>query len=202
MATGAPRCLRSTPMELELHQIDLRYEALRARNARREASLLVSLTLASQSTPVVVVREGERFVLIDGYKRVRALRTLKHDTTLAITWSLPESEALLFERLLRAGDADSAIEQGWFLREMHLHFGLSQLDLAHRFGRTQSWVSRRIALVSQLPESVQAHVRTGAIGAHAAMKFLIPMALPPEGLPDRRTRRLGQPLRRLVEPLP
>ena len=163
-------------MEIELHQIELRYEALRVRNARRETSLLASLAQVGQTAPVVVVRERERFVLIDGYKRVRALRVLKHDTVAATEWTLSEPEALLFERLLRAGDADSAIEQGWFLREMHTHFGLSQQDLARRFGRTQSWVSRRLALVTQLPESVQAHVRAGAIGAHAAMKFLVPMA--------------------------
>ncbi len=163
-------------MELELHQIDLRYEALRVRNTRRETWLVASLAQTPQSTPVVVVREGHRFILIDGYKRLRALRALKRDLVCATEWMLSEPEALIFERLLRAADADSAIEQGWFLREMHLHFGLSQLDLARRFGRTQSWVSRRIALVTQLPESVQAHVRSGAIGAHAAMKFLVPMA--------------------------
>lgn len=163
-------------MEIELHQIEPRYEALRVRNARRETVLLAALAHVGQTMPIVVVREGARFVLIDGYKRVRALRTLKHDTVVAIEWSLAESEALLFERLLRAGDADSALEQGWFLREMHLHFGLSQLELARRFGRTKSWVCRRLALVSQLPEAVQAHVRTGALNAHAAMKFLVPMA--------------------------
>lgn len=163
-------------MELELHQIELRYEGLRVRNARRETWLVASLAQAQQTTPVVVVRERERFVLIDGYKRVRALRTLKRDLVEATEWALSEPEALLFERLLRAGDADSALEQGWFLREMHVSFGLSQLDLARRFGRTQSWVSRRLALVTRLPESVQAHVRAGRIGAHAAMKFLVPMA--------------------------
>ena len=163
-------------MEVELHQLELRYESLRVRNARREQTLVASLAETSQTTPVVVVREADRFVLIDGYKRVRALRVLKRDTVLATEWLLGEADALMFERLLRAGDADSAIEQGWFLREMHLHFGMSQQDLARRFARTQSWVSRRIALVSQLPESVQTHVRTGSIGSHAAMKFLVPMA--------------------------
>lgn len=203
LVAGAPRCLRSTAMELELHQIDLRYEALRARNARREASLLASLAHTSQSTPVVVVREGERFVLIDGYKRIRALRALKRDLVVATEWSLSEPEALLFERLLRAGDADSAIEQGWFLREMHVHFGLTQGDLARRFGRTTSWVSRRIALVELLPQSVQTHVRAGKIGAHAAMKFLVPLAranaadcarladaAAPEGFTDREVAAL------------
>lgn len=163
-------------MEIEFHQVELRYAALRVRNAHREGRLVASLAAIGQTMPVVVVREGERFVLIDGYKRVRALTTLGRDTVDAIEWSLNESEALLFERLLRAGDADSAIEQGWFLREMHERFGLSQQDLARRFGRTQSWVSRRIALAMVLPVSVQSHVRAGAIGAHAAMKFLVPMA--------------------------
>lgn len=83
---------------------------------------------------------------------------------------------MLLERLLRAGDADSAIEQGWFLRELSTRFSLGLDELARRFDRTKSWVSRRIALVSELPAMVQDHVREGAIGAHAAMKYLVPLA--------------------------
>lgn len=163
-------------MDLELHQLELRHDVLRVRNARRERQLLASMAETGQTTPVVVVREDERFVLIDGYKRVRAQRALRQDTVLAIEWALSESDALVFERILRSGDADTVIEQGWFLREMHVRFGLAQHELARRFSRTQSWVSNRIALVAQLPESVQSHVRDGAIGGHAAMKFLVPLA--------------------------
>src|SRR6266508_5194762 len=129
-------------MELELHQLELRHEALRVRNARRERILVGSIAETGQTTPVVVVSEEERFVLIDGYKRVRALGVLGHDTVIATQWALSESDALMFERILRSGDADSVIEQGWFLREMHIRFGLSQQELARRFSRTQSWVSR------------------------------------------------------------
>jgi ParB/RepB/Spo0J family partition protein len=138
--------------------------------------LLSSLAQGGQRTPIIVVRDTERYVLVDGYKRVRALSQLRRDTAIAVEWSMSESEALLLERLLRASDVDSAIEQGWFLREMHERFGLSQEELARRFDRTQSWVSRRIALTRSLPLSVQQHIRSGAIGAHAAMKFLVPMA--------------------------
>lgn len=161
---------------LELHQIELRHEALRTRDARRERKLLASIAESGQRTPIVVVREGTQFVLVDGFKRVRALRRLSHDTVSAIEWALAEPDALLLERSLRAGEADSAIEQGWFLREMHGHFGLSYEELARRFDRTVSWVSRRIGLVAELPTNVQSHVRDGAIGAHAAMKFLVPLA--------------------------
>lgn len=163
-------------MELELGQLELRYEALRTRSARRERRLLTSIAEIGQQTPIVVVRDAERHVVVDGYKRVRVLGQLRHDTVRATAWELVESDALVLERVLRGGDADSAIEQGWFLREMSERFGLSREELSRRFDRTPSWVSRRIALVGELPASVQGHVRTGAIGAHAAMKYLVPLA--------------------------
>jgi ParB-like chromosome segregation protein Spo0J len=45
--------------------------------------------------PVVVVRgEGpEQFVLVDGYKRVRALRRLGQDLVAATCWDPREAEA-------------------------------------------------------------------------------------------------------------
>ena len=45
-------------MDLELHQLDRRYEALRTRSARRERRLLASLSEVGQQTPIVVVRDG------------------------------------------------------------------------------------------------------------------------------------------------
>lgn len=168
-------------MELELRQLELRYEALRTRSARRERHLLASLAEIGQQAPIVVVRDGDLRVLVDGYKRVRALGRLGYDVAQALEWTLSEADALVLERLLRAGDADSAIEQGWLLRELSTRFGLGLDELARRFDRTKSWVSRRIGLVSELPERVQSHVREGTIGAHAAMRHLVPLARANEG---------------------
>jgi ParB/RepB/Spo0J family partition protein len=161
---------------VEINQLDRRYESLRTRNATRERRLLASLAEHGQQVPIIVVRDGVQVVIVDGYKRVRSLTRLGHDTVHALEWTLGEAEALLLERVLRASEADSAIEQGWFLRELSTRFGLSYEELARRFDRTKSWVSRRVALVSELPEAVQEHVRAGAIGAHAAMKYLVPLA--------------------------
>ena len=163
-------------MDLELHQLDRRYEALRTRSARRERRLLSSLSEVGQQTPIIVVRDSERWVVIDGYKRVRAVHRLGQDVVRATEWALGESEALLLERALRGGDADSAIEQGWLLRELMQRFGLGPDELARRFDRSPSWVSRRLGLVTDLPAVVQEQVRLGAIGAHAAMKYLVPLA--------------------------
>ncbi len=152
-------------MELEIRRLDRRYEALRARSALRERRLLASIGAAGQQSPIVVVRDGERDVVVDGYKRVRVLHRLGHDVVRATAWDLSELEALVLERLLHASEHGNAIEEGWFLRELVTRFGLSREELARRFDRTASWVSRRLSLVRELPESVQTHVRTGAINA-------------------------------------
>lgn len=164
-------------MDIEFHQLDLRYEGLRRRAPEREKRLLASLAQVGQQAPIVVVGgDGASRVVIDGYKRVRALRQLKADTVLAMTWDVAEVEALLLERLMRRGESDGALEQAWLLRELHARFALTHQELARRFDKSESWVSRRLALVENLPEEIQTQVRAGAIVAHAAMKFLVPMA--------------------------
>jgi ParB/RepB/Spo0J family partition protein len=164
-------------MELELHQLELRYEKLRRRNAHKERQLVASLADKGQLLPVVVVKSGESsgFVLVDGYKRVRAHKSLRNDTVSATLWELGELDALLLERIMRTGEADGALEQGWLLEELQERFALSHDELARRFDKSQSWVSRRLALVRALPSEVQERVQSGALPAHAAMKYLVPM---------------------------
>lgn len=162
--------------ELEIVHLDLRHEGLRTRSASRERRLFLSIETSGQQSPIIVVRDGEHDVVVDGYKRVRALRRLGQDLVRATTWALDELEALVLERILRAGDHGNAIEEGWFLRDLERRFGLGREELARRFDRTVSWVSRRLSLVRELPESVQAHVRAGAVGAHGAMRYLVPLA--------------------------
>lgn len=164
-------------MDLELGQIELRYEKLRRKNARKERQLVASLAEKGQLLPVVVVRgDGAKYVLVDGYKRVRALKGLRQDIVRATLWELAELEAVLLERLMRTSESDGALEQGWLLEELNERFGLSHGELARRFDKSQSWVSRRLALVRALPREVQERVQSGALGAHAAMKYLVPMA--------------------------
>jgi len=136
------------------------------------------LAQIDQQAPVIVIAGGEggRHILLDGYKRVRALARLGRDTVRATSWDLPEPDALLLERLLRSADSEGPLEQGWILRELRDRFGLTLEELARRFDKTSSWVSRRLALVGDLPEPIQEQVRRGEIVAHAAMKFLVPLA--------------------------
>jgi ParB/RepB/Spo0J family partition protein len=166
-------------MDLEHHKLELRYEGLRVRRPAKERQVLASLASHGQQVPIVVVVATDmdgRYVVVDGYKRVRALRRLGKDLVKATQWHMNEVDALLLSRSLRSTESESALEQGWLLAELQTSFGLDQEELAQRFDRSQSWVSRRLALVNELPISVQEEVRRGRIGAHAAMKYLVPMA--------------------------
>jgi ParB family transcriptional regulator, chromosome partitioning protein len=166
-------------LEIEFHQLDLRYESLRVRRPEREKRLLSSLAERGQQVTIVVVclpEEPNRYLVIDGYKRIRALQRLGHDTVRVTVWDMTETEALILDRSLRTAEKETALEQGWLLVELHKSFGLSMDELALRFDRSVSWVSRRLSLVRELPESVQKQIRSGKIGAHAAMKYLAPMA--------------------------
>ena len=71
-------------------------------------------------------------VVVDGYKRVRALRQLKSDTVLATAWDLGEADALVLERLMRVGDGEGPLEQGWLLRELETRFSIPDVKRARR----------------------------------------------------------------------
>jgi ParB family chromosome partitioning protein len=165
-------------MELEFHQLELRYERLRVVRPACEKRLLASLADAGQQVPILVVADAApaRYVVIDGYKRVRSLKKLARDVVQAARLDLEECEALVMSRLMRAGEGETALEQAWLLDELVTRFELSQERLARRFERSVSWVSRRLALVRELPDSVQELVRRGEIVAHAAVKCLVPLA--------------------------
>lgn len=164
-------------MQLEFHQLDLRWEHLRVREAHRQRHLVASLAEGGQQTPIVVVKDdNERYLVIDGYKRIAALRQLGRDTVEATVWQMSEAEALLLSRSQRMSPQESALEQGWLLSEMEQRFGYSLDELARRFDRSVSWVSRRLALVELLPETVQRQVREGSIAGQIAMKYLVPVA--------------------------
>jgi ParB family chromosome partitioning protein len=163
-------------MKLEFHQLDRRYEQLRARNPERQRRLLASLVASEQQTPIIVVAVSDRYLVIDGYKRVAALQQLGRDTVEAVVWDMSEADALVLDRSMRFSEQETALEQGWLLQELEQRFGYSLEDLARRFDRSVSGVSRRLALVEQLPETVQQRVRAGEISAHVAMKYLAPVA--------------------------
>jgi ParB/RepB/Spo0J family partition protein len=170
---------KTSDVDLEHQQLDLRYSQLRLRAPEREKKLVASIADVGQLVPIAVVpsrSDPGRRIVIDGFKRIRALRRLRRDLVRAICWDLSEMEALLLYRSLCATRGESVLEQAWLLQEIHGRFDITMEDLARQFDRSPSWVSRRLALVRELPEGVQEEVRLGRIAPHAATKYLVPVA--------------------------
>lgn len=164
-------------MQLDLHQLDLRYEGLRILDRGRQGRLTASLSQHGQQVPVVVVAAQEgRYVLVDGYARVAALGELARDAVDAFVLPVSEAEALMMCHRLETDRQRSALEEGWLLQTLIEEHGLGQCELAARLGRSESWVSRRLSLVRVLPEAAHQAVKEGRVPAQAAMKYLVPLS--------------------------
>ncbi len=163
-------------MEIEHHQLDLRFDATRLRDPQRESRLSASLLAHGQRQPVLVFSQQQRFVLVDGYRRVRALAAIGRDTVAAMDLGCSEVDALLYAWSASVGRRPEAIEEAWLLREVLDLGALQQHALAERMGRSISWISRRLGLLAALPERALLAVREGRVTAHGAQKVLVPLA--------------------------
>lgn len=164
--------------QVDLHRLELRFGAARLTEPRSVESLARSIERCGQIVACIAVAEGggTRLVLVDGYRRVQALRHLGRDTALVQTWDCDLVAALV--RVLAATHARpwAALEEALLLRELVTNHGLSQHEVARRCGRDASWVSRRLELVCGLPDALLGAVRDGALSSWAATRILAPLA--------------------------
>jgi ParB-like chromosome segregation protein Spo0J len=176
------RCL-----ELDLHRLDLRFAASRLVEPQAVARLAQSIERCGQIVPCIVVAapgragsgvdgDAEALVLVDGYRRVAALRRLGRDTAGVERWSCELADALLGLLARRQDRPFASIEDALLLRELVQGLGLSQHDIAHRSGRDVSWVNRRLQLLSGLPDAALLAVREGRLSSWAASRVIAPLA--------------------------
>lgn len=188
MRTLSPGALRAsrvagmrrvdTPtLETDLHRLDLRFASLRMRQPRVVERLARSIEHNGQLVPVVAVSEqANRWVLVDGYLRIEALRRLARDTAWVECWDCPLSQALLWVLVHVQARTWEAIEEGALIRELMQRFELSQREVAQQTGRDVSWVNRRLSLVQDLPEALFASLCRGELSTWAATRVLAPLA--------------------------
>ena len=163
--------------EINLDALELKYERLNVKRDAEERKLLASLGESGQQSPVIVVRGGAagRYVVIDGHKRVRALKRLKTDVARAAVWEMSEAEALAASYQLTSQGGRNAFEEGWLVAELHRMCKWSLGEVGVRLVRSKSWVCKRLAMVEELPEWMAEEVAQGRIGAHAAANYLAPL---------------------------
>jgi ParB family chromosome partitioning protein len=186
-------------LDVDLHLLELRFAGARLIEPQAVERLARAIERDGQIVPCIVVgaspsdAEGaERLVLIDGYRRVAALRWLGRDKALIERWPCDLTEALLGVLARTQGRCFAAIEEALLLRELTQGLGVSQREAARRCARDGSWVNRRLQLLASLPEAALAAVREGRLSSWAAARVIAPLARANSGHADRLLRTQGQ----------
>ncbi len=155
--------------QVELEDLDERYQRLRLPRPRLTAAITASIRRYGQLTPVVVCERDHALAVVDGFKRVAAMRQLERPTITVRSLPLTERAAVAAVYGLNLGarglvDLEEALVVSELLREQ----GLSQVEVGELLGRHKSWVSRRLMLVERLCDEVQDDVRVGVIPVSVA----------------------------------
>src|SRR5215813_3094773 len=188
-------------LEVDLHLLELRFAGARLIEPQAVEKLARSIERDGQIVPCIVVgsspdcseaKDGERLVLIDGYRRVAALRRLGRDRGSVERWPCDLAEGVLGVLARAQGRSFAAIEEALLLRELTQGLGVSQREAARRCARDGSWVNRRLQLLASLPEAALTAVREGRLSSWAAARVIAPLARANAAHADRLLRAQGQ----------
>lgn len=162
--------VRSVPIS----EIDLRLEELRLASPTACARLQASLRKDGLREPLLVsdLVESGRLVLVDGFKRLSALKALNLDSVSVCVVHLPGDQAeaaILTSNAAKPGLSD--VEEAWVVRSLHRVHGLKQVEIANLVHRHKSWVCRRLWLLERLDAKLLADVRLGLVSTTAAREL-------------------------------
>jgi ParB family chromosome partitioning protein len=164
-------------MTLEHHCLETPYVQCRLPRKQYLQKLTQSIEQNGQLVPVILVpKTTQKWILMDGHLRVKALKNLGQDLIQSEIWDCDVSEALLMLLKEHASSPLEIIEEALLLQTLCAQQGLSQNDIALRLGRDKSWVSRRLSFINVLPEPVIQAVLLGKVSLWVATRVLAPLA--------------------------
>jgi hypothetical protein len=160
--------------EIELSQLDLRYEGHRMRLAAAESRLLGSIAQRGIEEPLEGVDAPTGSILLDGFKRHRCARKLQ--IRMAPYLSLGQDEAAGILCLLRTSNrkALGILEEAAFVDELKRERGLSVAEIAAELTVSKSWVSMRLGLLQEMSQAVRRELFKGAFPVYSYMYTLRP----------------------------
>lgn len=159
--------------EVEITQIDLKYNGLRLKNPKAELELLASISETGIQNPVFGI-EGDRFILIDGFKRVRCANKL--GIRLIPCSGTNSNEAMGLIHFLKNNQMRNItfIEEATLIDVLNRNHGLSGAEISRHLGKSQAWVSIRLGVLSSIPESVKNEILSGRFPYRAYLYVLRP----------------------------
>lgn len=150
---------------LDMSDFDLRFERYRIVQPKADLLLARSLSKYGQLAPLVYCHLEGSLVLVDGFKRLRAARTLKGvDSLQARQLEVDEhgAKAAIFN-LNRLTTRPNELEESWIIHALVHDDGLQQIEVAQMLGRHKSWINRRLALIERLTDEAREALRLGLL---------------------------------------
>ncbi len=160
------------------------------------AELARSIAKTGVLQPVLVTREGERFRILAGERRVRAARLAGlAEVPVIVREGVTDRDHLLLALVENVQRKDlTALEEAEAYRNLREEFGLTQEDVAERVGKDRATVANALRLL-KLPASVRAALESGALTAgHARALLALSSGADQEALAKEIVRR-GLPVR-------
>ncbi len=161
-------------LQLKPEEIGEHYGRYRLHVPEAERAMAKSLERYGQLSPVVVCRRGERYELIDGFKRLAAARRLAQFDVLSAR--LMEADERTVKAsiygLNRAGGRTRELEEAWIIHALVREDGMSQVEVAELLGRHKSWVCRRLALLERLGSKARDELRVGLLSPTTARQVV------------------------------
>lgn len=139
-----------------------------------QSELAQSIKVHGILQPLILVKRGDKYMIVAGERRYRAAKKLGLEKVPAIVKQFDESmirEVSLIENLQR--ENLNAIEEAEALRELMSINGYTQEQLAERIGKARSSVANSLRLL-QLDDEVKSLVRQNRLSAGHA-RTLIPI---------------------------
>jgi ParB/RepB/Spo0J family partition protein len=164
----------SDPQRLGLAELDRRFASLRLTAPQALRSLRVSIEREGIRHPVLVSSavEPQRWVLLDGFKRVRIAEELQLGSVWARSLALDAASSTA--AILQANQAQqglSEVEQAWIVHALCREHGMKQAAVGELLGRDKSWVCRRLQLAESLETSLQEDLRLGLLSGSVAREL-------------------------------
>ena len=161
-------------LELKPDEIGEHYGRYRLHIPEAERTMAKSLERYGQLSPVVVCLRSGRYELIDGFKRlgaVRGLQQIDHLSARLMEADEPTLKAAIYG-LNRAGGRTRELEESWIIHALVREDGMSQVEVAELLGRNKSWVCRRLTLIERLSDKARDELRVGLLSPPAARQIV------------------------------
>ena len=159
-------------VEIELSQLDLRYEGFRMKNPGLEERLLSSVAQRGIEEPLEGVEVGPMSVLLNGFKRHRCARKLRMQRVPFALLAGDEVAGIMSLLRLSNNRALSLLEQARFIDELKNVQKMSVAEIATELSRSKAWVSMRLGLMAELSEPVCQKLFSGAFPVYSYMYTL------------------------------